>query len=485
MGAKRILAVRHRKKKLIRFLLLAALVAAAVFFVKERKDFLVHQAKASLEALLSRESDFEVHIGKVSGRFLGEIRFDGVEVLTPGAGPESERLFFRAKEISVRYRLLDFLSKEFNSKISVLVQDPEVYCRQKVRVSHRSDFPFFSWMRQWALARRDIIGVRVNGMNVLFPSQKYKLEGINLSYEDNKLKAEIPLRHIGFGTMDISTVINAEGDFHLGFFGAEDSIEGEIHTEGTVVNWSPLPQESEFHFSFSRSKFQLTSADLLGGIQIQGNVDFQKDYHMRWDIDARDYKLSNLDFLLKTTPKSLLPSRFDLDLHFEGSPFSPSVEGSTRIYDGYIGHKTFKAMDLQIEGVYPTVKLENSRILLSDETVMRFADTTLEFRELFRAKTYVRLVTEAQQDTVVWGDWEFRRPQDGSDKTQFLLQRTLGDRAKLNFRDYKRDDSPIAQPNDSDRVEASLEYKLFGKNSLKLGLRDDEKFVGVERKVKF
>ncbi len=484
MGAKRIVAVKIRNKKWLRFILLAALAAALVFFVNERKDFIVGEMRRSLEALLSRESDFQVSIGKIGGRFLGEIRFQDVSVMSPGPFPESERVLFRAKEISVHYRLLDFLSKKFDSKISVVVKSPEVFWRPRVHLSRHRDFPFFGWMRQWALARRDTLDIRIQNMSLLFESQKFKLEGINFSYKDNKIKMETPIRHLNLGDMDVSTTVIAEGDFHLGFFGEEDLIEGEIYTEGTIVNWTPLPEESRFGFSFSRSAFHLTSSDFLGGIRVQGSVDFEHDYRVVWDIDAQNYQVKNLDFLLKAAPKTMLPSGVDLNLHFEGSPLAPSVQGRARIYNGHIGNKTFKAMDLNINGVYPTVRLENSRLLLQDESVMKFANKTLEFRELLRGKTYEGLIGEAQQDTVVWGDWEFRRPKDINDKSEFLLQRALGDRARLNFREYKRDQT-VQSPEDSDKVEVGLEYKLADKNSLKLGLREDEKFVGVERKVKF
>src|SRR5204862_443721 len=140
-------------------------------------------------------------------------------------------------------------------------------------------------------------------------------------------KAEIPIRHINLSAMDLSTVINAEGDFRLGFFGGEDAIAGEIYTEGTIVNWSPVPEESRFHFSFSRSGFHLTSADVMGGIRVQGSIDFDNDYRIHWDIEAENYLLSNLNFILKISPKSLLPSRVDLDLHFDGNPLAPAVEG--------------------------------------------------------------------------------------------------------------------------------------------------------------
>ena len=83
---------------------------------------------------------------------------------------------------------------------------------------------------------------------------------------------------------------------------------------------------------------------------------------------------------------------------------------------------------------------------------MRFADKTLEIRDLMRPQTYRALIAEAQQESVVMGDWSFSRSKDMKDKPEFLMQRSLSDDAKDFF---------------------------------KVSLMEDEEFVGVERKMRF
>ncbi len=483
MGAKRIIAVKIRERKIVRAVLLLLLLTSCALFVKHRKDFLVDEAKRTVEALLSRESELEVRIGSVSGSMLGEVRFRDVKLLHPGSLPEEIRLAFSVKEISARYRLVDFLTKKLDTKISIFIDKPKVYWAPFIRLSRKRDFPFMDWMRDWSLSQRNNIDVHIRSLDIHSPYENLKIEGVNLDYESSRLSVEIPLRHITMGTMDVSTVLKAKGSFHLGLFGGEDSIEGEIFTEGTVVNWMPVPEESSFGFIFSRSGFALKSSRVFGGIVIEGGVDFKKDYDMRWSLSAQNYPLSNLNFLFKSAPANLLPQTADVDLLFDGTPMAPNVTGRARLYKGYVGQRIYKLMDLNFTGVYPTVKIENSRLLLSDDSVMKFADRSLEFPELFRVKTYQSLVVDAQQDTVLWGDWEFRRPKDINDQSEFLLQRKLGERARLNFHEYKRDES--LQSEETDKLEIGLEYKLQGHDALKFELREDEKFVGVERKMTF
>lgn len=483
MGVKRILAVKSRNRKFLRAFLLVALVAAAALFVQQRKEFLIAEAHRSLEQILSHESEMEVTIGKVGGNLAGEVRFEDVRILRRGIEAPSERLVFSAKRVSVHYRFIDFLSKKFGSKILIEMDRPSLIWRPRLRMSADYEFPFLEWMRDWAASQRDNIVLHAKDLEVMAPATGIRIEGVELSYGANRLSAAVPLRHLTFGSMDVSTVIKAEGEFKLGLFGGQDSIDGEIGTEGTVINWSPLPEESKFTFQFSRSGFRLSPSRVLGGIDLEGEIDFRRDLETRWSLTAENYPLSNLAFLFKSSLEKVLPSHADVELRFEGPMLSPSVQGRARIYNGHVGKKTFKAMDLNVSGVYPTVHLENSRLLLQDDSVMRFADRTLEFRELFRDKTYSSLVNDAQQEMVAWGDWEIRRDRDIKDQSQVLVERAFGDRARVNLHEY-REESTIQNP-ETQKLEVGLEYRLTDKNKLKLGVREDDKFVGVERKMTF
>jgi hypothetical protein len=278
--------------------------------------------------------------------------------------------------------------------------------------------------------------------------------------------------------------VKVQGNYQRGFLGREDSLKGRIFTEGTVINWKPLSGESQFDFVFSRKIFSMVSSDFLGGIRVTGRVDFEHDYDIDWTVTAHNFALSNLDIFLGRGGTGVGPGRLDLDLGLQGSPLSPRMKMRARIQDGRIGPRAFKAMDVHLEGNCPTLKLTESRILFPDGAVMRFADKTLELKELFSEKTFVALVSGAQQDTVVWGDWEFQRPFVGEGSApDFLVQRLLGDNTRLHFREYQPEEEVDTSGNK--RTEFGIEYRLLSKDSLKFEMREDEKFVGVERKMRF
>ncbi|MBI3252278.1 MAG: hypothetical protein HYZ52_03015 [Candidatus Omnitrophica bacterium] len=472
-----------RKSAALKFLLVVLLMGAALFFVKAKKAVLVEKCARLLQSIASRETDLNVRIGKVSGHLFGRVEFGDISVDDPSR-PPGQTAVFRAKRIRFRYHFLDFLSKTFDSPLEILIEEPEVRWRPHLGVRRRSPFPFSRWMREGLLSQKRNLAVRIENMTVVWGARENKAGGIGLVFQNNAFHAEIPLHHVDFFGADLSSTIRAEGHFEIMPFSHEENLAGVIGTEGTVINWKPLPSESRFNFELSDRKFEVVS-QVFGGLALDGAVDFTKDNDIRLTVRGTAVPLSGLAFLNPSSAgaPAAVPGMMDVDMKFEGNPGAPNTEIHWRLTGGGFYNKNFKSLDVNLVGVYPTLSLSDSRVLLKDGSVMRFANKTLEFSDLFRPKAFEALVSQAQQDAVAWGDWEFRRPRDLNDQPEFLMERTLGENARLQFRQFNADQE-MDRP-ESDKMEVGLEWHLRPKEALKVGLRDDERFVGVERKVKF
>lgn len=476
-------SVKKKRTTLIKWTVLVLMIVAVFLFLRNRKEMLLREFSHFLGSSLSRGAGVSVQIGKISGNLLGSVRFQDIRGEAPWL-PEGQNTLFKVKEIQFHYRFFDFLSKKFDSKLEVTVQEPELTWQPRVSLK-KPDFLFLEWMERWALSQRKHLVMRVEKMRLLLGVDKAPLSGIDLFYEDNGLRAEIPLSHITVGDLDISSMVQLEGHYEPGTSDKGGALRGTIRTEGTVINWKPLPKESQFDFVFSKDIFSMTSVNFLGGVELAGQIDFAKDYEVDLSIKAVDFPLSTLDPFLVAKSRNSSPGRVDIDTHFYGSPWAANVESRTRIYHGFIGNRIFKVMDVNVEGVYPTVNLTNSKIQLEDGAAMRFADKTLEAADLFKEKTYEMLIKEAQQEVVVWGDWEFSRPRDINDQPEFLMQRSLSSQSRVHFRKWNDESEESFDPSKAQPMEVGFEYRLRSKDSLKLELRDNEEFVGVERKMKF
>ena len=483
MSAKRVQAAKKRQKFFIKFILLFVVAGSVLFFVRQKKEMLVREGANFLQNIFLHETRLNVHIGKISGRLNGAIRFENVRVEDP-ALPVGLRLMFRAKEVEVRYRLLDFLMKKFDSKVRVKVEAPELYWRPKVSL-RRNRFGFFPWLRDLVLAQRSHLAVSVQDLKMTYGDEAHVFSGIQLDFEDDSFRIQIPVRHWEVWEQDISTQLDIRGKFELGLLQSPDSLTGEISTGGTVINWSPLPWEARFDFKFTNEALEAHSSNFLGGLSVEGGIDFQKDDAMKWKLSAQKYPLTNLKTFLREGGPIELEGSMDLDARLEGPPDAPHLEIYARIAGGHSGHNQFQAMDLHVSGLYPTLELSDSHILLEDGSTMRFADKTVEFKELFSNALYHELISGSDQDTVVMGDWEFKRPTDENQRPEFMMQRTLGDRSSMHIKKFNDPSEETFDSPEKHDVEVGFEYRLKGKDSLKLQMREDEKFVGIERKMSF
>lgn len=463
----------------------ALLVAVAAFFVKTKKESLVREGANFLQTLLSHETALDVKIGKISGKLNGRIRFDDVRLEDPDL-PVGLRVLFRAERVEFRYHLIDFLTKKFNSKITVNVEDPELYWLPKIRL--RSDpFPFFGWLRDIILTQRQRLAVHVKDLKLITGLDRQEFPGIRLDYENDRFEVLVPVSHYEFLGNDINTQIIARARLEWGLLKSEDRLVGEIFTEGTVVNWKPIPSESHMDFTLTRTDLNIDASDILGGIEFTGQARFAGDLSLGMDLKAKDYPLQNFEPFFGRGDVSSYDGTLDLEAHFHGPLDALNTQAHVAIQGGKAGKSHYKVMNIHVSGVYPTLKVYDSQLLTQDGIAMKFADQTIEFRDLFSSRTYHHLISDSDQSTVAMGDWEFKRPVDENQLPEFLVERTLGKYARLQFRKYNEPEGANieADTQDKQQVEVGFEYRLRSKDSLQYKVREDEQFVGIERKLSF
>ncbi|MEI8345105.1 MAG: hypothetical protein WCG06_03430 [Candidatus Omnitrophota bacterium] len=483
MPVKPSVAAARRKKRLWALIVLLVLFLSAVLFVKAQKKMLVREGAAYLRGVLSHRMGINLQIAKISGSLLGELRLDNVRVMDR-VEQVSQRVLFKAKSIRVRFSFLDFISKKFNNKIDVVVDRPEIYWRPYISL-RRSPYPFLGWMRGWALSGRRHLRIRAEGLCIHADWLSIPLRDIRVDYDDNTVEAEIPIRHLSLAAYDVSSALKINGTYEPGIMGKSDAVIGTVLTEGSVVNWSPVSEESKIEFCLTREALEVVSSRIVGGLAMSGRIDLAHDYELLFKLRADNFAFSNFSVLFSASQMKAMPARINFDLTLWGDPLAPHLSLRSRVEEGFIGKRAFKAFELNLDGIYPTVSLTDSRILLKDGSVMRLANKTLEVRELLSEQVYNTLVSEAKQDTVVWGDWQFKRPRADLDDSEFLVQRLLGDDAKVQFREFKEQFGPDWTVPEEQKTEIGFEYRLLSKNALKVGVSQDERYVGIERKMRF
>jgi hypothetical protein len=479
VSAQSVNAAKKRRKLLLKLGVLAIVLSAAVWVVKQKKDVLVREGADFLQRFISRETQMDVKIGGISGKLSGHIRFRDVRLEDPRL-PAGLRLVFRADEVEVRFRPLDFLTKKYDSKLHLSVRGAELYVRPHIKL-RRERFNFVAWARRWVVTQRRHLDIELSGLKVVYGAEERTFSGIHFSFEDDEFRLRLPLSHMDVMGMDLSTQLDLRGHFDTGALKTPDAMAGTISTEGTVVNWTPLPWEASFDFLLTPDEFRFHSADLFGGIQVDGGVDLAHDGDVELAVDAEQYPLKNVEPFQRTARK--LEGKIDLRAKAAGDWRAPDFDADVRITDGRIGNYKFKAMVMHLAGVYPTLQMSESQVLLEDNSAMRFAPMQVEFLDLFTGSLYRRLIESADQNSVVVGDWEFKRP--ASERTEFRMQRQLGEHAGMYIRKFNEPSEEKLDEPDTHATQVGFEFRLEDEDVLKFEANEEESFVGVERKLSF
>lgn len=484
MSAKRVVAVKKQRRFIVKLLLLCAFSGALYFFIKEKKQSLIREGSIFIQDMVSRETGHSVKIGKISGKVSGLIRFDDVR-LEDESLPAGIRTLFQAKQIEFRYHLLDFLAKKFNSKIVVRIVQPEVYWRPSVHV-RRDELPWMGWLRDWVATQRTHLRLEIKGLTLYTGMDKTAWSGIDGMVEGDRFELSVPVRHLSILGHDFTSEFKVQGVLDAAALSGQERIMGTITTEGTVLNWKPLPWEARFTYELSRNDLAFDGSNFLGGFDVVGTLVFKDELSLKASIKTKDYPLSNLEVFLPTGQTHEIKGHLNLDSRLAGPLDQISLEAYARIEGGRSGKKFYKSMDLHVEGVYPTLQLSDSRVIMEDDSVMKFADKPIEFMDLFSSRIYKSLIASTDQENVAWGDWEFKRPLDENQKPEFTVERMMGKHARLLVRKLNEpENEQNFDPSVTDPVEVGFEYRLRSKDSLKFQMREDEKFVGVERKMSF
>ncbi len=476
---------QKRRKWFLKLLILTVLLALLFFAVKERKELLIRESTRILESAVSRGADLDIHIGHIRGNIFGMIAFDDLEIRQASMSVD-QSLLFKAKSIVFQYSFMDIISKNTHSKLTISFKKPEIFWHPRVGL-RKTRFRFMEWLKDWLVSQKNRIRVEIEGMNLSIGNPPMKFEGVDISFVDDSFELQLPVSHMNLNGADFSTVLRASGHFESGDRFDSNSFVGQFKTEGTVVDWKPMSRESSFDFSFSSEKFEIHSTDLLGGVHLDGKVDFLEDFALDLQLKATNFPLSNVAEFLNADKHMTQSGSVDLDLRFSGSPWAPAVDAHVSIYDGWVSERRFKSMVINATGAYPLVRLTGSRMILEDGSSMKIPDASLEVKDLFKGHTYRALVAGGSaQETVVTENWEFSRPKDFNDKTEFVMEHSLSDGAKVRFRKFNQDESDVLNEDpEKQKVEVGFEYRLLGQESIKVDVRQDEEIVGVEHKMKF
>ncbi|MBF0253859.1 MAG: hypothetical protein HQL11_01875 [Candidatus Omnitrophica bacterium] len=465
-------------------LILAALIAAGgLFWLHQQRRDLGNRFKSYLKDTLRDSLGLDVSVEGFNARLGREVVLSGVVASVPVSGSGEPLVVFSADEIRMRYSLLDLLRENFAGYFDIVLKRPVFVTntpfKPEAGVPQARSFELFSGLIH--RIRRNARLVIHEGV-IEWLNSKGIRAGVEGTMEYRTFNLVVSVDHLPVGMMDVSTRLRIVGELEEEPTTGAARLSGTAETQGSVINWKPMPEESHLRFDLNPETLAIHEARVLGGIDLKGTVALSHEARVHLVFSALAYPVGQIYDIFSFKDASPLGGTLDGELVLDGAPEQLQMRGNLTIHnEDSVAKGQFKNMQLVFEGVYPDVRISQSRVVMPDGSSMRFSDQTVRVEELLNQKTYERLIARTEQAKVIYGDWTLSRKDRGD---TVLLEHGFGDLFKLKYEKTQGDPNQI-DSTATEEEQLGMEYSLNDSDSLLMELNDEGQLFGLQKKTVF
>lgn len=282
---------------------------------------------------------------------------------------------------------------------------------------------------------------------------------------------KIVAEHVKIGNNDLVTTIDVKTK--LVQAGKNNSVlTGEIITSGTVLNYNPFA-ESECSFRASEKEFEILYYKFGNSARIYGKIGLAAPTELELFLNIDGANLSDMLSFLDEEQREAFLGQINGQVSVKGPLSDLKTKGHLEAGRGRVGDLFFETANINFEGKGPYIKLHDSRLV--QEKAAFILEGELDFRNIAKPRFLEGVKIKTEQGLVVWEGWD---PSKGYSRRGFSFK----DSNNFGFGTYVKED--IVRP-ESEKGGVEMEYKIRGKESLKMRMQEGEQFFGLEHKVKF
>lgn len=284
-------------------------------------------------------------------------------------------------------------------------------------------------------------------------------------------EGSLKLNHFKFKDVDVVTELNLEGE--LTRQGGAVTIVGKINTQNSILDYKPF-RELEGTYQIEDGNLKILSLGLGQDYRLSGMVELQKPFlaDLTLIIDGPD--MADLLIYARDAKGNALSGRIKGEFRITGPLASPKVKGRVVVKNGSFGEIEYETMVVNLEGDRKIITIKDSCIYQKEGNLVIDGEI-----ELTKANIFEAVKIRSGDERIVWKGWDITKPIDSS---ELKVGKTVGEDFRINFKTYLNDELSNQETQDD---EVSLEYELGKSESIKMMLKGDEEFLGLEHKLRF
>jgi len=274
----------------------------------------------------------------VDGSLFGSLGLKGVSIA--GIPGDEESHVFLAERVTFEYNWLDFFRKRFSGTVKIVLKKPVFYADVpfQPQATESGSLKLFAGVVEHV--KEKTLLVIENGM-IAWSGREGVLSEINGTIEDQAFDLELSLNHLRWGRHDVSTRLFLKGRLETDPEDSRQRLVGDIRTDRTIVNWTPVPKESSFRFTLMSGERGVHDAVILGGFEVGGKLFHHSPVEIHFNVQAERYPLVLLNPLLGRGPGRGLSGELDLSLEISGALGQPMLKGWALITGSQMGGSAF------------------------------------------------------------------------------------------------------------------------------------------------
>lgn len=280
------------------------------------------------------------------------------------------------------------------------------------------------------------------------------------------------LKLLGF---DFLSNYNINGKLNYDKDNRIESVVGDFSTSGSLINYDPI-REIKGTFEFAGNKLKLLGLNYGDVVFVNGAFSLAPLNEMDLSLKFKGAQLGGLMDL--TMERGLVSGSVFGDIRVYGNPQKDmKIEGQFDFLNGNIGFVKYNSAKISIRGSSERLEFFNSKVYTDDEVLT--LEGKMDLKDIGTSRAFRNIVIKSDPNTVVWAGTSVTRTSGGE---EFVSGRDINEQFRVNFKTYSSQQPQEARPQ-QDEVE--LEYKLGKPGNIKLRMKENDDFFGVERKVKF
>jgi len=292
-----------------------------------------------------------------------------------------------------------------------------------------------------------------------------KLPYFMLSINANHLKM------LGF---DLLSNYGITGKFNYGAGNRLESVSGDFSTSGSLINYDPV-REIKGAYEFRDGVMKLTGVNY--GDVVYANGSFGAGGRDDVDIHFK-FKGTQLGGITDLAmEKGTVSGLVFGDMNIRGGLGKEmNIGGQFEFLNGNISTVRYNSAKITLRGKSSTLEFIDSKVYTGDQVLT--VEGKIDLKDIGTPRLFRNIVIKSDPNTVVWAGVNITKMPAGE---EYVTGANVNEQFRVNLKTYESQ-----QGNQLYRQDAmELEYKLGKPASMKLEMRENEDFFGLEHKVRF